>query len=96
MKKCKLVWPNQSSEVARGRAFIPVVGQPTILHGKQLDESILKVTIDTIIKENAEVPYPTDEVPYLSESVLGNIVAWPKSKVLFDEVTFLFSLFSVQ
>lgn len=72
--------------MAKGRAFVPVSGYISVLHGKKLNPKVaLKVMVDVVIDESATLPYPTEEVSLLSKAV-GSIIAWPLSLIVIEQV----------
>ncbi|XP_052736661.1 uncharacterized protein LOC128197867 [Vigna angularis] len=59
--------------VARGTVYETV----TVVHGVQLAEDEVKVTVDEVVIADAVLPVPTDEF-FTVEEALRSFVAWPR------------------
>ena len=62
--------------VARGKAFEAA----TILHGMELAEDEVKVTVEEVLVPSALVPRPTDEM-YTVAQAFQCFLAWPRDLV---------------
>jgi len=62
--------------VARGKVFEAA----TILHGMELSEDEVKVTVEEVLVPFALVPMPTDEV-YTVAQAFYCFLAWPRDLV---------------
>jgi len=71
---CQLyIWDGRRKTlVAHGKAFEVA----TILHGMELSEDEVKVTVEEVLVSFALVPMPTDEV-YIVAQALQCFLAWP-------------------
>ena len=65
--------------VARGKVFEAA----TVLHGIELSEDEVKVTVEEVLMPFALVPVPTDEV-YTVAQAFRCILAWPRDLVVTD------------
>ena len=63
--------------VARGKVFEVA----TVLHGMELSEDEVKVTVDEVLMLFALVPVPTDEV-YIVAQAFQCFLAWPRDLVV--------------
>ena len=62
--------------VARGTVFEAA----TVLHGMELTEDEVKVSVEEVVIPDALVPVPTDEV-YTVAQAFQSFLAWPKDLV---------------
>lgn len=70
--------------VALGKVY----ANSSCIHNVTYANDVLRVSVVTIYKGDALVPYPTSEVTFVRQA-LGSFVAWPEHlvKVVSDEVT---------
>ena len=80
--------------VVNGRLFSVghKCGPWSIIHIVAYADDVVRVSVDTIIDPDAEIPYGTSEIQYVKQA-LDTFVAWPTHlvKVVLDEVTHLLS-----
>ena len=64
----------------------------SVIHTMAYADDVVRVSVETIIDPEAEVPYATSEIQYVKQAV-DTFVAWPTHlvKVVLDEVTCLIS-----
>ena len=65
--------------MARGKLFEAA----TVLHGMELSDDEVKVTVEEVLMPFALVPVPTDEV-YTMAQALQCFLAWPRDLVFTD------------
>jgi len=75
---CQLyIWDGiQKTLVAHGKVFEAA----TVLHGMELSEDEVKVTVEEVLMSYALVPVPTDEV-YTVAQAFQCFLAWPRDLV---------------
>jgi len=78
---CQLyIWDGtEKSLVARGKVFEVA----TVLHGMELSEDEVKVTVEEVLMLFTLVPVPTDEV-YIVAQTFQCFLAWPRDLVVTD------------
>ena len=78
---CQLyIWDGiEKTLVARGKVFEAA----TILHGMELSEDEVKVTVEEVLVSFALVRMPTDEV-YIVAQALQCFLTWPRDLDVFD------------
>ena len=78
---CQLyIWDGtKKTLVARGKVFEAVI----VLHGMELSEDEVKVTVDEVLMLFALVHVPTDEV-YIVAQAFQCFLAWPRDLVVTD------------
>jgi len=78
---CQLyIWDGiEKTLVARGKVFEVA----TVLHGMELSEDEVKVTVEEVLMPYALVPVPTDEV-YIVAQAFQCFLAWPRDLVVTD------------
>ena len=64
----------------------------SVIHTVAYANDVVRVSVDTVIDPDAEIPYGTSEIQYVKQA-FHTFVAWPTHlvKVLLDEVTRLLS-----
>ena len=64
----------------------------SIIHTVAYADDVVRVSVETIIDPDVEIPYGTSEIQYVKQA-LDTFVAWPTHlvKVVLDEVTHLLS-----
>ena len=64
----------------------------SIIHTVAYADDVVRVSVETIIDPDVEIPYGTSEIQYVKQA-LDTFVAWPTHlvKVVLDEVTRLLS-----
>lgn len=62
----------------------------SIIHTVAYADDVVRVSVETVIDPEAEVPYATSEIQYVKQAV-NTFVAWPTHlvKAVLDEVTCL-------
>ena len=78
---CQLyIWDGtKKTLVAHGKVFEAA----TVLHGMELSEDEVKVTVEEVLMSYALVPVPTDEV-YTVAQAFQCFLAWPRDLVVTD------------
>jgi len=78
---CQLyIWDStEKTLVARGKVFEAT----TVLHGMELSEDEVKVTVEEVLMPFALVPVPTDEV-YTVAQAFRCFLAWPRDLAVTD------------
>ena len=74
--------------VAMGR----IMDGDSVIRTVAYADDVVRVSVDTVIDPDAEIPYATSEIQYVKQT-LHTFVAWPTHlvKVVLDEVTRLLS-----
>ena len=80
--RCLLVVGQLDNYVAEGTVHA-VGGKGMTLHNRPLPLEFVKVSVDRVIKPDAPVPCPNDDVELVKDA-LGTFVAWPKKFVTHD------------
>ena len=64
----------------------------SVIHTVAYADDVVRVSVDTVIDPDVEIPYGTSEIQYVKQA-FHTFVAWPTHlvKVLLDEVTRLLS-----
>ena len=62
----------------------------SVIHTVAYADDVVRVSVETVIDPEAEVPYATSEIQYVKQAVY-TFVAWPTHlvKAVLDEVTCL-------
>ncbi|XP_042423020.1 uncharacterized GPI-anchored protein At1g61900-like [Zingiber officinale] len=58
-------------------------GPNVMLHNAPLGEGNLKVSVDVVLQEEAELPIPLKSGPTVMIDAVGTVVGWPKELVIF-------------
>ncbi|XP_042436956.1 uncharacterized protein LOC122022917 [Zingiber officinale] len=81
-KKCHLALKNKGNVVAYG-TIVSDGGPNVMLHNAPLGEGNLKVSVDVVLQEEAELPIPLKSGPTVMVDAVGTVVGWPKELVIF-------------
>jgi hypothetical protein len=63
------------------KANVYDVGHGQMLHNKPIGADNVKVSICVPIVPNAAIPFPLEDIAYVSDAV-GTFIAWPKRLVI--------------